>query len=59
MTGKTYSGLEELVAHDARAKNYYGGLPDKIKEQLDLRADDVNSFARLQDYTENILGGSR
>lgn len=54
MDGKIYSGLNELVTHDARAKNYYSGLSDRVKEQLALRADDVTTFTHLQDYTESL-----
>lgn len=54
---KKYSGLTELINCEEAANKYYQSLPDYVKEQIDTRADSVNSFASLQDYAENLTRG--
>ena len=54
---KKYHDLYALCNEQADAKKYYDTLPDYNKEQIESRADSVNSFASLQDYAENLLRG--
>ncbi len=54
---KKYSGLNSLIEQDMEAKQYFTSLPGYVKEQIQSRADGVNSFASLRDYAENLLRG--
>lgn len=54
---KKYKGLTELINCEEAANKYYQSLPDYVKEQIDTRADSVNSFASLKDYAENLTRG--
>ncbi len=52
---KKYSGLYELIENDSEANNYYQSLPDYAKQSICAREQNINSFASLQDYAENLL----
>lgn len=54
---KKYKGLTELINCEEAANKYYQSLPSYVKEQIDTRADSVNSFASLKDYAENLTRG--
>ena len=54
---KKYKGLTELINAEEAANKYYQSLPNYVKEQIDTRADSVNSFASLKDYAENLTRG--
>ena len=52
-----YSDLDTLLHSEPEAKRYCDTLPDYAREQIQTRADNVNSFASLKDYAENLLRG--
>ena len=52
-----YSGLEELLGKEKRAKEYFNNLPDYAREQIQTRAESVNSFESLKDYAQNLTRG--
>ena len=52
-----YSGLDELLGKEKRAKEYFNTLPEYAREHIQTRADSVNSFESLKDYAENVLRG--
>lgn len=49
--------LYALIGQDQQAKQYFETLPDYVREQIESRAQNVNSFASLKDYAENLLRG--
>ena len=52
-----YNSLDELLGKEKRAKEYFSNLPDYAREQIESRAQSVNSFESLKDYAQNILRG--
>lgn len=54
---KHYSDLYNLCEQDGEANEYFISLPDYVREQIETRADNVNSFGSLKDYAENLLRG--
>ncbi|MDR0931343.1 MAG: hypothetical protein LBM38_06370 [Clostridiales bacterium] len=52
-----YTSLDELISTNSRAKDYWDRLPDYVRSQIQTRGDNVNSFASLCDYAENLLRG--
>lgn len=52
-----YQNMYVLFESDTEAREYFEGLPDYVREQIKTRADNVNSFASLQDYAQNLLRG--
>ncbi len=52
---KKYSGLYDLLEEDESAEEYYDSLPVYVKESISARAENINSFASLRDYAENLL----
>lgn len=53
----SYPNLNALLGGDPEAKRYFDTLPDYAREQINTRANSVNSFASLKDYAQNILRG--
>lgn len=54
---KKYSDMYALFQNESDAKQYFDSLPDYVQDQIKTRANNVNSFASLQDYAENLLRG--
>ncbi len=54
---KKYSGLNQLIAQDTQAKEYYNKLPDYVRDQMSQREQNINSLESLKDYAENLLRG--
>lgn len=52
-----YSDVYALLKSEPEAKEYFDKLPDYVRQQICTRADNVNSFASLQDYAENLTRG--
>lgn len=52
-----YHDMYELFQHDQDAKQYFDKLPAYVRDQISTRAENVNSFASLQDYAENLTRG--
>jgi hypothetical protein len=52
-----YSDLNALLHSEPEARRYFDTLPDYAREQIQTRAGNVNSFASLKDYAENLLRG--
>ncbi len=52
-----YSDLNALLRSEPEAKRYFDTLPDYAREQIQTRSGNVNSFASLKDYAENLLRG--
>ncbi|MDF1494652.1 hypothetical protein [Caproiciproducens sp. CPB-2] len=54
MKGK-YSGLYELIEEDSEAGEYFDNLPEYVQESISAREENINSFASLRDYAENLM----
>ena len=54
---KKYNGLDSLISQDQKAKQYFSSLPDFVRDQITTRAQNVNTYASLRDYAENLLRG--
>jgi hypothetical protein len=54
---KFYFGLYELINDDPQAKAYYDKLPGYVREHIQTRGHNVNSFDSLKDYAENLTRG--
>lgn len=52
-----YPDLNALIQDDMDAKQFYNKLPDYVKDQINQRAHNINSFSSLKDYAENLLRG--
>ncbi len=52
-----YSNMDALLKNEPEAKNYFNALPDYVREQIRTRAGNVNSYASLRDYAENLTRG--
>jgi hypothetical protein len=52
---KKYSGLHELIEQDKEANRYFQTLPGYVKDTMQARLQNINSFASLCDYAENLL----
>jgi len=52
-----YDGLNSLIFQDADARQYYNELPEYVREMINSRGHNVNSFDSLKDYAENLLRG--
>jgi len=50
-----YSGLDQMISQNERARQYFNDLPDFVRDSIRQRASNVNSFESLQDYAENLL----
>ena len=54
---KHYPDLYALCEQDSEAGAYFTSLPDYVRNQIETRADSINSFESLKDYAENLLRG--
>jgi len=54
---KTYGGLSALLSAEPQAQQYFDSLPGYVKEMMQDRAQNINSFESLRDYGENLLRG--
>lgn len=54
---KQYADMYELFKDDATAKQYFDGLPVKIREQVNTQANRMNSYQNLKGYAEDLLRG--
>ena len=52
-----YPDMYALLADEPEAQAYFDTLPDYIREQMETRAQGVNSLESLKDYAENLLRG--
>ena len=52
-----YTDMYALLADEPEAQAYFDTLPDYIREQMETRAQGVNSLESLKDYAENLLRG--
>lgn len=52
-----FHNLNDLINSDTHIKNYFDSLPDYVQEQINTRPTNINSFASLRDYAENLLRG--
>jgi hypothetical protein len=50
-----YSGLYDLIDNDSEAREYFELLPDDVKQSIEAREQNINSFASLEDYAQNLL----
>jgi len=51
---KVYTGLNELINNEPQANEYFNKLPEYVREHINTRAHNVNSFDSLKDYAENL-----
>ncbi len=56
---KKYAALHALLEDDPQAKTYFDSLPGYVQEQMKARSGNINSFASLQDYAQNLTRGDR
>ena len=54
---KKYPDVHALIAAEPMAKRYYDTLPDYVRDQINTRADSVNSIESLKDYAQNLTRG--
>ena len=52
-----YPNLNALLHSEPDAKRYFDTLPDYAREHISTRAGNVNSFASLKNYAQNLLRG--
>lgn len=52
-----YRDLISLIESDSDAKRYFETLPDYVRDQISQRAGNINSFASLKDYAQNLTRG--
>ncbi|NLG92644.1 MAG: hypothetical protein GX485_03635 [Clostridiales bacterium] len=53
--GRKYSGLYELIENDGEAGDYFDTLPEYVKESIQEREQNINSFESLRDYATNLM----
>jgi hypothetical protein len=53
----TYGGLRALLNAEPQAQQYYDSLPGYVREMMQDRSQNINSFESLRDYGENLLRG--
>ena len=54
---RKYSGLQELLGDSKEASAFYSSLPAYVQEAIRQRADNINSFASLKTYANNLTQG--
>ncbi len=54
---RKYPGLSRLLADDKEASDFFNKLPDYVKNGIRQRADNINSFASLKTYANNLTQG--
>lgn len=52
-----YPDLNTLLQQEPQAKAYFDALPDYVRSQIETRSGNVNSFASLRDYADNLTRG--
>jgi hypothetical protein len=52
-----YSGLNDLLRDNKEANAYFENLPAYVKDAIRKRADNINSFASLKTYANNLTQG--
>ncbi len=52
-----YSGLNDLLRDNKEASAFFASLPDYVKDGISKRADNINSFASLKTYANNLTQG--
>ncbi len=52
-----YSGLGELLGGNKDASAYFASLPAYVQDAIRQRADNINSFASLKTYANNLTQG--
>lgn len=53
-----YADLNALLKADPKARKYFDALPKNVQEQINSRAQGINSLPSLQDYAENLIQGN-
>lgn len=57
MIALKYPDMYALLAGEPEAQAYFDTLPSYVREQMETRAQGVNSLESLKDYAENLLRG--
>lgn len=52
-----YPDLNTLLEQEPQAREFFNSLPDYVRSQIETRSGNVNSFASLRDYSDNLLRG--
>jgi hypothetical protein len=52
-----YSGLNDLLRDSKEASAYFANLPAYVRDAIRKRADNINSFASLKTYANNLTQG--
>ncbi len=54
---KKYTDIYALFKEEPTAKQFFDQLPDYVRDQINTRANGVNSFESLKNYADNLLRG--
>ncbi|MCL2351075.1 MAG: hypothetical protein FWC55_00935 [Firmicutes bacterium] len=49
--------MRALIFQDADARQYYNELPEYVREMIQSRGGDVNSFDSLKSHADRLLKG--
>ncbi len=52
-----YPGLNDLLRDNKEASAYFTSLPAYVQDAIRQRADNINSFASLKTYANNLTQG--
>lgn len=54
-----YNGLDDLLSHNARAKDFFNSLPEWVQETIQERPDRMEAEDDLYRYAENLVQGDK
>ena len=54
---RKYSSLNDLLNDNQEASSYFFSLPAYVQEAIRQRANNINSFASLKTYANNLTQG--
>lgn len=54
---RKYSGLNDLLKDSKEADAFFTSLPAYVQDAIRQRADNINSFASLKTYANNLTQG--
>lgn len=59
MNKHKYNGLDDLLANNKRADEFFGKLPSYVQETIKQRKDSITSEDALSRYAENLVQGDK
>ena len=54
-----YSDVYSLMESNEQARKYFELLPSYVQEEIENRADSINSYESMCHYAENLTQGDR